>query len=570
MAADGAVPPRTLFSISFPLLKPLTDIARFGSTAQTPPVFAKDFYVGSQSVLGINQGGYYIQDGICCSSEHSSGCKLQFINQGEDVYEQGTTERSRSDSARGAIVNWYGNVSKQMAIVPGAEVNSTHKWACVQYCPITDGSFESILQVGDGQKGPLDTPKDLGKEFVKHPKSIGGDAKSCEHWQWSETIFKVIKMQTTDFFVDNSGKTPSPFFTSSFLTPFGSPLGQENASFIGYQAMDVSDYFDIDMHALKGTCPMSDQCNPPSSPAPSMTNDDMMHDALLEALAPNHFARQRFWPKKSLLEEATEQAALMAAAPIEAMIVNDDPTQPNITFVSDFIAHEKVVTLINQGGVKIDGDICCSADTPFPQCQVQYQHQEGTRYLDVTNQRIRFEDVVSGETVVDDFTAHKSMLINVTGGVETCQEYCPIKADDKLYPIDPFDPFDKTVDKGATTMGGKNVEHYFWADKILKFLTMSTTNFYADISNKKAAVPVFSSNHLTPLGQDLGFTNQSWSNFTAGTPPAAKFKIAGMATCPQSSKCQQSKMLAHHLVNRNYHTLASLMESRLEHPVMHK
>jgi len=540
-----------------------------------PPVFAKDFYVGQQSALAINQGGYYVKDGVCCSQEHSSQCKLQAVNMGSDVYEQGSTERSRSDSAQGAIVNWYGNVSKQMAIVPGAEVNSTHKWACVQYCPLQKGDhFMSVLQIGDGEKGPLDTPKDMGKQYVKHPASIGGDAKTCERWHWSETVFKVIKMQTTDFFVDNSGKTPAPFFSTSMLTPFGSPLGQENASFIGYQAMDVSDYFDIDMHALKGTCPMSDKCNPPPSPpGPSMSHDEQMNHALLESLAPFQAleARKRFFPKKTILEEAATQAALLKKGDDKEMVdAKDDPKMPNVTFVGDFVAHEKIVSLTNQGGVMINGDPCCSSDSPFPQCQVQYGHQEGTRYLDVTNQRIRFDDSVSNEIIVDDYGAKKSMLINVTNGVETCQEYCPIKAGDKVYPINPFDPFDKIVDKGATTMGGKNVEHYFWADKILKIITMSKTNFYADISNKDAAVPVYLSQHLQPLGQDLGFTNQSWSNFSAGTPPAAKFKIAGMAACPMSNKCQQSKMLAHHMANRNYHTLASLVEHEVQHAVMHK
>ena len=55
--------------------------------APQPPVFAKDFYVGAQSDLVINQGGYYINNGACCSMTHSSQCKNQFQSMGADTYE---------------------------------------------------------------------------------------------------------------------------------------------------------------------------------------------------------------------------------------------------------------------------------------------------------------------------------------------------------------------------------------------------------------------------------------------------------------------------------------------------
>ena len=55
--------------------------------------------------------------------------------------------------------------------------------------------------------------------------------------------------------------------------------------------------------------------------------------------------------------------------------------------------------LINQGGAqKADGSVCCSTDAP--QCQVQAGHRKGTRYLDVTNQRSRFDDALTKETII--------------------------------------------------------------------------------------------------------------------------------------------------------------------------
>lgn len=104
--------------------------------ATTPPTFAKDFYVGLQTNLGINQGGYTASDGDqCCSATKAAGCKVQYINEGSDHREQGTKNRTREDSPQGVIVTWYGPVKKQMALAPGSAANSSHAYVCAQYCP---------------------------------------------------------------------------------------------------------------------------------------------------------------------------------------------------------------------------------------------------------------------------------------------------------------------------------------------------------------------------------------------------------------------------------------------------
>jgi hypothetical protein len=203
------------------------------------------------------------------------------------------------------------------------------------------------------------------------------------------------------------------------------------------------------------------------------------------------------------------------------------------------------------------------SNSPAPQCQVQLQHQAGMRYLDVTNQRTRFEDAVADQIIVDDYTALKSMEVklNTTTGKETCVEYCPIDPDDHLEPLDPFDPFDKTTDLGKTTFEGKSVEHYSWSDVILKIIKMSSTDFYADISNPKAAVPVYLHQDLTPFGRKppIGGLNQSWTGFKPGTPDKKKFDIAGVATCKQASNCQSSSKQAHRFALRQMHTAARYM-----------
>lgn len=189
------------------------------------------------------------------------------------------------------------------------------------------------------------------------------------------------------------------------------------------------------------------------------------------------------------------------------------------------------------------------------------------------------------QTTVDDYAAAKSYLVNVTGGVETCQEYCPIAQED----IDLFGPFgipDDAKDLGTATIEGVTAgapppqprsrrraspralrsqpfrpsplpEHFQWVDTILKVIKMETTDFYAKTGADGDALPLFQTTALTPMGQaQIGTENRSWSNFTAGTPPAAKFNIAGVATCPMSGNCGQQSLQLRRLSNKQLHTYA--------------
>jgi len=223
--------------------------------------------------------------------------------------------------------------------------------------------------------------------------------------------------------------------------------------------------------------------------------------------------------------------------------------------------------LINQGGATAQhGDVCCTADVP--QCQVQASHQSGTRYHDATNNRSRFEDSISGQTVIAFYgTIHKNVLVNITKGVETCQEYCPIDPLDSIGRFDPFDALDPVTDVGATTLDGQAVEHYRWSDKLFKIIKMQTTDFYAALSaDQKHGVPVFATTAITPFGQaKLGAQNQTWGNWTAGVPPASKFGIAGLATCPQSANCGSNANQAFRLQQKQYHSFYSHVLSTEEH-----
>ena len=78
----------------------LASLATAEAFQATPPTFAQDFYTGLQSNIAIVQGGYTNDKGACCDATNSPGCKIQYISEGEDYREQGTKQRTRSDSPR--------------------------------------------------------------------------------------------------------------------------------------------------------------------------------------------------------------------------------------------------------------------------------------------------------------------------------------------------------------------------------------------------------------------------------------------------------------------------------------
>ena len=83
------------------------------------------------------------------------------------------------------------------------------------------------------------------------------------------------------------------------------------------------------------------------------------------------------------------------------------------------------------------------------------------------------------------------------------------------------------------------MELYEWSETILKIIKMSSTRFYARILPNGTALPVFESETISPLGHKTGTENLTWTSFVPGRPPAVKFAIAGIATCPKSKHCQE-------------------------------
>merc|ERR1711871_264230 len=261
-----------------------------------------------------------------------------------------------------------------------------------------------------------------------------------------------------------------------------------------------------------------------------------------------HHAKNMKFPSMSKVAtrkvEAAEQQVNLGM-PGPAMPQRKLASSPKTaSWPADWTATETANMVINQGGQPSqDGsEICCRSDFSS-QCQVQIQYQSGVRYYDHTNQRSRFEDPING-IEVDDYKAHKAMLVVNNGTHEVCQKYCPIDPRDTLDAGKTHFLDDNATDLGKATYHNQTAEHWQWKEKILKVVTMQTTDFYASTSGANV-VPLGRVDKLTPFGgPQIGQGEATWSSFKVGTPPADKFDIQGMDTCPQDPQCgHQSRQL---------------------------
>ena len=139
-------------------------------------------------------------------------------------------------------------------------------------------------------------------------------------------------------------------------------------------------------------------------------------------------------------------------------------------FSTDYVAFEETTVVSNTNGEVVDDQVCCiaaqSTSKGNGECLVSTGAQKGNRYRDVTNQRDRFEDQVSGLTNVVIYGNNTpgapgdggmDMTINVTNGVETCAHFCPLLPGEGLDVL-ALDP--NATDVGAVTFQGLLAAQY--------------------------------------------------------------------------------------------------------------
>ena len=498
----------------------------------TPPTFTPDFTVTAQSDIVVQSGiTKTVAGGACCAAD-TPGCQLQGIFSKDKVEEQGSMQRSRRSTLCSdgpcILASLYGSVMKTMKLAPGSTANSTHEFVCNEYCPLT-GPFHSEVQIGNVDK-QSSRVKYMGRKSVSQ-EGTGAETKECDVYEWSELLFHLLPMQTTDFYVDTSGGKPVPFFSSTAL--FHEVFNVYfNESFLEFAAANLTGRFDIDPASF-ASCPLSKGCSQ-------------------QGLALS--SGQAFGKASPVLR--TGHGAVKP------------PAKPLPTIGPDYVAYEETLMLSNTGGTAMaGGDICCLPSTTAlnGECLVQRSTKRGARYLDVTNQRERFEDEISGETMVTMYgTVDKDMIIVEEGGVETCKEYCPLVSGETLHPL--------ALDPNATDMGpapipqlGGSAERYQWSNyaKIPitgKLVKMETVEFYAklgsaanDSTGKTTAAPVFAEIKATPYGgPQTGSQNTTYTHYTVGTPPATKFDIKGIDTCPRAKNCQLENWQAFRLAARRF------------------
>ena len=88
--------------------------------------------------------------------------------------------------------------------------------------------------------------------------------------------------------------------------------------------------------------------------------------------------------------------------------------------------------------------------------------------------------------------------------------------------------------------------------------TAGNTTYCVD-RNETCAVPLAVTMALTPLGRrpPVGWQNTTWHSLRMELPPASKFAIAGVDTCPQAKSCGSQSWQAHRLGSRQLHTYYS-------------
>jgi len=518
-----------------------------------PPTFSDNYYIGQQVFLALDKGGAHFapDGGMCCSKISDSSCSFEVISQGSDLYNYGDMQLTST----GTVVSNYTTLpteqyGRQYALKPAA-AGSSYKYECAVYCPLSSSYF-NVIAIGDGRK--QDPVSFMGNETVNNGAPYN-ETKLTSRFHWdTELIGRTF--ERTDAWVDYSGAAPSPFksMQSAPIGPAGSDLFRSNVSFIDYTPMSASDlaaYFDVDP-ASYVKCERADSCQ----------EDDAFHTKPWpHGLAAHQMSKiARSEHARSVGSRTPPNGASTARALGTAA---DPPQGP-----SDYVAFVDRFSLAADGPV-VEGptDLCCTRSS-VGQCEVGLSHRRGLVYHDLTNQRLRSEDAISGQTVIDFLHDPSmptiSMLINVTEGVETCQEWCPLSAAERLVPFAPWTSADTEVrDLGKAMIDGLVTELYEWQQGLVHLGVYSDFHLYATVpaaaaSKNVTLTPVLLTEVVTLLGQVGMTTNTSYSNVTMGTPPAAKFTIARgpQEGCPQSANCGSATWQQHRLTMKLFKTHA--------------
>ena len=343
-------------------------------------------------------------------------------------------------------------------------------------------------------------------------------------------------------FVDFTGKAPVPFLELIAAIPSTDPGGgfmtDANQSYLQFTPMDTSSYFDIDPDSYEH-CEVAPQCEPQEGSKALYTGGLPPHLQYTGLRSPARVERLRHTSQPTPLAEPR---------------AGKDATPP--TIAADYTATVESYLVSPVGPVSETATHICCEPTSLGSCQILLAHTHGLEYHDTTNQRVRTEDTMSGRVFIDFLHDHSmptvSMRVNVTHGVETCQEWCPLSPSDRVGNFTPWATRNKGapfLDHGKTTILKTTAEHYSWKQGLIHLGVYSQYDFYADTSDMSDTKPLLLREQVNMLGRFGSDRNMTYTGFVGGTPPADKFKIAKGPNdgCPRSKNCRSTEWQAHRL-----------------------
>jgi hypothetical protein len=200
------------------------------------PQFPNDWSANEVDELIVYQGDFTQSgDNYCCSDQ--SNCQIQTEYQNGMSYMDYTHNRTRFDDsvAQQTIISDFA-IQREMLVDPSSMV-------CQEYCPM---------------EGDILTPGFLDPNATDMG-SVQVQGKTYEKWQWSDTIFAKIVMDTVTVLVDQSQNPAIPYNQVEVLTPFGGPaIGQEASTWTNFKPGTPA----ASLFAVKNvaSCQMSPNC----------------------------------------------------------------------------------------------------------------------------------------------------------------------------------------------------------------------------------------------------------------------------------------------------------------------
>jgi len=218
------------------MIKVLLLIALAATALADRPVFPTDWTAAEINKAVIYQGSYSYNDGNYCCNELTD-CQVQTQAIKGVHYYAYYLNRTRFDYAMsGEVIVTAYDIGKQMLINPST-------MECIAYCPTSSSMRPGFLS---------DEAKDMGKATYK--------GRAVEMWQYNETLFDIIVMETVTLYVDQSNPQAAiPVAEVDRLTPFGQEIGTFTTEWLDFKPGQP----DAKLFNVQGIdkCPLADNCN---------------------------------------------------------------------------------------------------------------------------------------------------------------------------------------------------------------------------------------------------------------------------------------------------------------------